>query len=113
MNKVRNPYGRDIMSISVEVSNDGKSAVIKVEGRFDFSVHNEFHRAYKDTVLDNGVYNLDLSATEYLDSSALGMLLLLKEYAESNGSSVKISNANHEIMEILQIASFDKLFALE
>ncbi len=101
------------MSISVNVSDDGKSATLRVEGRFDFSIHNDFRKAYKDIALNDGIYSVDLSATDYLDSSALGMLLLLKEHAESAGSTVKISHVNNEIMEILRIASFDKLFALE
>ena len=101
------------MSISTNVSSDGKSVTLKVSGRFDFSVHNEFRKAYKDIDMQAGEFNVDLSETEYLDSSALGMLLLLKEYAEAGSSRVKIKNANSEIREILNIASFDKLFVLE
>lgn len=101
------------MSISANVSADKKEATLKISGRFDFSLHNEFRSAYKDLSVTAGVYVVDLGQTEYLDSSALGMLLLLKEHAEANSSSVKIKNASSEIREILNIASFDKLFTLE
>jgi len=101
------------MSISSTVSADGKTATLKISGRFDFSLHNEFRTAYKDTNVSAGIFVVDLSQTEYLDSSALGMLLLLKEFAETNSSTVKISNASNEIREILNIASFDKLFTLD
>ena len=100
------------MSISVEVSDDKKQATLKVSGRFDFSLHNEFRKAYKGLGVSGGEYIVDLGTTEYLDSSALGMLLLLKEYAESESSKVKITNGSPEILEILNIASFDKLFTL-
>ena len=101
------------MTINASVSDDKKTATIRINGRFDFSLHNEFRKAYKDLGVKGGDYVIDLSGTEYLDSSALGMLLLLKEHAESESSRVKIVKANNEIREILNIASFDKLFALE
>ena len=100
------------MSVSSTVSGDNNTAIIKVSGRFDFSVHNDFRKAYKDVSLDHGEYIVDLLNTEYLDSSALGMMLLLKEYAEGSASKVRITNANSEILEILKIASFDKLFVI-
>ena len=100
------------MSISINVLKDNKSATIKINGRFDFSLHNDFRKSYKDVNLTAGEYIVDLSTTEYLDSSALGMLLLLKEHADSQSSTVKITGFSSEIKEILTIASFDKIFTL-
>ena len=101
------------MAILVNISDDNKRVELKLSGRFDFSIHNEFRKAYKDISVTGAVYQVDLSETEYLDSSALGMLLLLKEHAETDSSEVKILNANDEVREILTIASFDKLFSVE
>jgi len=100
------------MSISINIADDGKSATLKIIGRFDFSLHNEFRKVYKDVTLKSGQYVVDLSGTEYLDSSALGMLLLLKEHAESQSCTVVILGFNAEIKEILTIASFDRIFNL-
>ncbi|HEY9050287.1 MAG TPA: STAS domain-containing protein [Gammaproteobacteria bacterium] len=100
------------MTISVSVSDDKRVATIKIKGRFDFSVHNEFRKAYKDLTIKGGEFIIDLGLTEYLDSSALGMMLLLKEHADLASCKVKIQNPNDDIREILQIASFDKLFIL-
>lgn len=100
------------MSISISASDDNKTATIKINGRFDFSLHNDFRKSYKDISLSAGKYIVDLRNTDYLDSSALGMLLLLKEHAESQSSSVNLVNFSEDIKEILTIASFDKLFTL-
>ncbi|HFB66953.1 MAG TPA: anti-sigma factor antagonist [Aeromonadales bacterium] len=100
------------MGISVNISGDKKTATIKVNGRFDFSLHNEFRKSYKDVDMTSGQYLVDLSGTDYLDSSALGMLLLLKEQADSQSCSVKLTGFTDEIKEILVIASFDKIFTL-
>jgi len=99
------------MSVETSRSEDESDLIIKVNGKFDFSLHSEFRKSYKDEEV-SGDYCVDLGETEYLDSSALGMLLLLKEYAESSSSSVKIINAGPDIKEILIIASFDKLFEI-
>jgi len=101
------------MSVKALLSDDNKQLTIKVDGRFDFSLHTDFRGAYKDLNLANGEFIVDLSATEFVDSSALGMMLLLKEFAESGGSSVRIKTPRPEIREILMIASFDKIFKLE
>ena len=100
------------MGIATRISDDKKTVTIGVDGRFDFSLHNEFRKAYKDQSLSGGQFVIDLKGTDYLDSSALGMLLLLKEHAENNSSKVNIININKDIREILNIASFDKLFNL-
>ena len=99
------------MSVVISRSYDGNDLIIKVNGKFDYSLHSEFRKSYKDEEV-SGEYRVDLEETDYLDSSALGMLLLLKEYAEASSSSVKIINAGSEIKEILVIASFDKLFEI-
>lgn len=100
------------MSIITTLSDDSSSVTLKINGRFDFSLHNEFRKSYKDLDLTDGEYVVDLTSTDYLDSSALGMLLLLKEHAESQSASVRLENFNDDIKEILTIASFDKLFLL-
>ena len=101
------------MGAIASMSEDKKTVTISVSGRFDFSLHNEFRKTYKD-VADSGIqYILDLKASEYMDSSALGMLLMLKEHADKNSSKIKISNISADIRDILTIASFDKLFVLE
>jgi len=97
------------MSISVSKSDDGKNITIKVDGRFDFSVHKDFRNAYKDYAGNLG-YRVNLGGTEYLDSSALGMLLLLKKHAETN---VVIEKPNEEVKRVLTIANFDKVFNIE
>ena len=98
--------------IETEVAKDGKTVVVKIRGRFDFSVHREFRASYKDHVSPNVEFRVDLSAAEYMDSSALGMLLLVKEHAESRQGRVLLERPSPAIREILTIANFDQLFKI-
>jgi len=100
------------MSITTEKSEDGKQVTIKIDGRFDFGSHHDFRDAYRGANEAGTVFVLDMSKTEYMDSSALGMILLLKEHSGTLGGDIKIINATSEIRNILEIANFDKLFSI-
>jgi len=100
------------MSIITEKTDDGKQVTIRIDGRFDFGSHHDFRDAYRGANETGTVFVLDMSKTEYMDSSALGMILLLKEHAGTLGGDIKISNASSEIKNILEIANFDKLFSI-
>ena len=100
------------MSINITESQDSKEIVISVEGRFDFSCHQEFVQSYKAFPQGEKRYVVDLSQTEYMDSSAMGMLLQLREYGDK-AEGVSLVNGNDSVMGILRIANFDKLFRIE
>ncbi|GGF77118.1 STAS domain-containing protein [Alteromonas lipolytica] len=87
------------------------NTVISVPERFDFSFHKSFTEQY-NSILETkkgGVIVLDFSNVLYLDSAALGMVVLLKKRAKSNGCEVEIANAKGTALEVLQIANFDKM----
>lgn len=90
---------------------DGNQLTIKVEGRFDFSSHQAFRKAY-EVATQPASYAIDMKATSYLDSSALGMLLLLRDYAGGEGSNICIINCNEDVKKILAISNFDQLFEI-
>ncbi len=48
-----------------------------------------------------------------MDSSALGMLLILRDRLGCNGDRQVIVNCNKDILEILQVSNFDKLFTIQ
>ncbi len=101
------------MSITSTVTDNGKKVVIAVSGKFDFQLYDEFRSAYVDTSGSDVQYTVDLSGTDYLDSSALGMLLLLREHAGGEGSRIKITNVSADVKKILDVANFGKLFDIE
>jgi len=100
------------MAISNQVSDNGKEVTISVSGRFDFQLYDDFRGAYNDTAGEGVKYIVDMNGTEYLDSSALGMLLLLREHAGGDSANVSITNTREEVKKILAVANFEKLFSL-
>jgi anti-anti-sigma factor len=83
-----------------------------VAGRFDYSIHQDFMQSYKGFTKGEKSFIVDLAGAEYMDSSAMGMLLQLREYNRV-GESVKLTNGNDTVTDVLRIAHFDKLFTIE
>jgi anti-anti-sigma factor len=86
---------------------------IFVEGRFDFAQHYAFRSIYEEFDKSIKYYVIDLSKTTYLDSSALGMMLLLRDYAGGDTADVRIENVNDEVSELLSISNFSRLFKIK
>lgn len=101
------------MSVSQEVSSDGKEVHINVAGRFDYKVSQEFRDTYRQVPGQEGVsYYVNLSDADYMDSSALGMLLLLREHAKCRGGAVFIERPSTQVSDILKVANFEQLFTI-
>lgn len=80
--------------------------------RFDFSIHRDFHDACLAPARVARSYLIDLGEVTHMDSSALGMLLLLREHAGADRADIRIVNAGTELRGTLRVAGFDKLFVL-
>jgi len=102
------------MALTTQLSSDGTTLTISINGRFDFNLYKEFRDAYEVGLSKGNIkIIINLAQTEYMDSSALGMLLVLKERTGGDNSSVLLKNCNKEIKNILAISNFDKLFTIE
>ena len=102
------------MALTTQLSNDNTSLTISINGRFDFNLYKDFRDAYEDGLKKGNLrFIINLAQTEYMDSSALGMLLVLKERSGGDNSSVTLTNCNKEIKNILTISNFDKLFTIK
>lgn len=100
------------MDIQTSISN-GK-ATLRLKGRFQFDSHRDFRGAYDPCINDPAVrvVVLDFSGVEYLDSSALGMLLLLRDKLSNVGKEVEIAGARGVVKQVFDVANFARLFRI-
>lgn len=99
------------MSMNIEIRDQSNDVFIKVIGRFDFDSHEDFSKALEAANSSQySKFTIELGSVEDLDSSALGMLLLLRESAGGENSNISIVNCNPEISDILKIANFQQMF---
>jgi len=99
------------MAIRAEVSKTNGEYVltISIAGRFDINSYKDFTQAYKERAGAISKYVIDMSDLEYMDSSALGMILMLRESAGGENAKIDIVNCIPGIMKILKTANFDRL----
>jgi anti-anti-sigma factor len=89
-------------------------AIIALKGRFDFSAFRPFRELY-EPVLGNAavaVIEVDFQKVDYLDSAALGMLLLLREKAEKADKKVLLTNCQGTVLQLFEVANFGRLFEM-
>jgi len=99
--------------MQTNVTKRDDKTVIVLQGRFDFNSHREFREAIDLAVKEPArEIQVDLGAVDYLDSSALGMLLMLRDKAKSAGKEVVLAHAQGPVKQVIDIANFGKLFAL-
>jgi anti-anti-sigma factor len=98
------------MSLERKLSTNGQQLTVFVKDKFDFSQVQDFRLAYATDIDDVTSIVVDLQQTDYMDSSALGMLLNMQKTMTGKVTSFKIVNCRPQVMKILKIARFDKKF---
>ncbi len=103
------------LDMNINTSIRDSTAVIRLEGRFDFAGHRDFREAFKAAVQSEAAreIQIDLRNVVYIDSSALGMLLLSLENAKAAGKTISLTGATGPVKQVLDIANFHKLFTIK
>ena len=92
----------------VRATASGNRLTLHLGTRFDFDCHQSFRRAYESAPGPFLEYIVDLASTDYVDSAALGMLLVLRDRA--GNAKVRVINSRPAVRKVLQIANFATLF---
>ncbi|HEX4909989.1 MAG TPA: STAS domain-containing protein [Permianibacter sp.] len=91
------------------------TAVIRLQSKFDFSWFSRFKELYEPLLADSAVREIAVNFADvnYIDSSALGMLMLLKERADAAGKRVRLVQCQGYAKELLTVANFQSKFTME
>ncbi len=86
--------------------------LIKLPEKFDFGFHKQFMAAYEPYLEDRAVkeVEVDFSRVQYLDSSALGMLVLLAKKFDRPGVSMTIIGSTGAAREIITMANLSRIY---
>ena len=95
---------------NVSVNQQDSTLTVSISGRFDFNILQDFRDCYSEMAGSDMKFVVDLAQTEYIDSSALGMLLNMKNHLGSEDCAIEICNCQPNLMKIFTIAHFDKKF---
>ncbi len=98
--------------MQASITKEAGVAEVRLSGRFDFNSHRDFRNAYEPLMSESDVraVTIDMGGVDYLDSSALGMLLMLRDKAGAANKALTLSNVRGPVKQVLEIANFGKLF---
>ena len=90
------------------------TVTLRPQGRFDFNCFRDFRTSYEEALAQNGIKCIlvDLQQVQYIDSAALGILLLLRDKAAPLGIKVELANLQGTVKDVLEIANFHKVFTI-
>lgn len=101
------------MTIEFKENESANIATIIIKGSFNFDVNAEFRRALESSVESKRKIVVDMSMVDNIDSSALGMLLLLREQCAGRDSKIRIINCRQDICDVLKMANFQLMFDID
>lgn len=102
------------MSCVIDVNRMADQIVISLRGRFNHEIHADFKAVVAE--LKEAAANalvVDLSGVKEMDSSALGLLLLLRQTLGGKSANIRISGSSGAIRKILQVANFQRFFPID
>lgn len=90
------------------------AATIFLSGEFSFDAHREFKAAYINQLNNSKIGNIvvNLADVKYLDSSALGMLLVMRDYVKAAKKALVLSSPSPIAKRTFEIAGFEKVFTI-
>jgi anti-anti-sigma factor len=99
------------MEFTQERAADG--LVMALRGSFTFKDHHSF-RALLDALRGAGSRHvLDLSGLEFVDSAALGMLLIADDEARAAGWALTLRRPPPRVARLIEVAAMDSIFTIE
>jgi anti-anti-sigma factor len=99
--------------IRIRTRRNGGSCVLELSGQLDATSHRALKAAYEPPLASASVSELllDFAELEVLDSSAFGLLLILRERGLARNKPVYLVNSRGQVAEALAEARFYPLFA--
>lgn len=94
----------------LQVADHNDTVTISISGRFDYRLIKDFQQLLTKSPR---TWVVDLSSVDYVDSSALGMLLLLRERVQGESQRVHLRGVHGQPRDVLTMAKFDRMFKVE
>ncbi len=97
----------------IDVSELDGTKVVTVSGRVEHSGSRKLQEALEALVVkDKPKIAADLSQVNYLDSSALGVLVSTLKSANSRGGDLRLSGLNDMVMDVFRITRLSSIFQI-
>lgn len=106
------------MQINVETDSDHRALILTLTGSFDFQQYKQFNKSYTSyDPLNFDKFVICLEKTTFMDSTALGSLLVFHEWATNNRKKNKprfiLRCGSETLCEMVTKVHLDKIYEIE
>lgn len=96
-----------------EIKIEDDIQTVKLTGDLDVYSEVDFKEFIEEKIDADKDIVFDLKDLDYLDSTGLGMFMLIYNKQKENGKSVKIINTKENIKKLFKITDLSELFDME
>ena len=91
---------------------NGDALELALSGKFTFADNKAFNRLIGDVPTYKKII-VDLAQVDFIDSAALGVLLLLRDKCEKSSTLLALKNPKGQVKQMFDISRFGDLFDIE
>ncbi|MBF0155314.1 MAG: STAS domain-containing protein [Magnetococcales bacterium] len=95
----------------MKIEESGAGVTVHLPHEFTFKQYREFRACYQGRA-PGVAYEIDFRQVKQMDTSALGMLLLLRSHCGENQACIRLVHCNPAVRELLRVVMLDTLFCV-
>jgi anti-sigma B factor antagonist len=100
------------LSLSITTDARAEATVVGVGGELDVYTAPRLKETLEQAIVGGGLVVLDLSGVQFIDSTALGVLVGVLQQAQSIGCVFRLVVGDPLLLKIFHITGFDGLFSI-
>ena len=106
-------YRHDVESFGLRTSRQGDCAVLSVDGEVDLATAPRLREALTSLVTEGNLrVVVDLSGTDFLDSTGLGALVTGLKRVRAKGGEMRVVCTSERVAKVFEITSLDRVLPL-
>lgn len=102
------------MSLEITMHSHDGMMQVELNGSFTFSHYGEFQNIFRRMEeLNPKELRLSLAELAYIDSSGLGMMLLMREKCQQKGCVLQLMQPRGQVKKMFDVAQLNDVFLIE
>ena len=99
--------------MTIKTINEDSKTILQVEGRVDTNTSPELQKKILAALQSAQQLVIDFEQVPYISSAGLRALLLGQKTANSNHTSMIVTNVSPMVMQVLKAVGFDKVLKIQ
>ena len=100
--------------MQIDFNKNGDVLILNCNGSFTFGDNQQFRSMLREINEQKpSKVSMNLKQVDFIDSAALGMLLLLRDTLQGTGTNLELLNPQGQLKKMFDLSSFNELFTIK